>query len=57
MQNGATAAAQKYSAKLSTKINESIIHGIKRAYLEARGQQDDNDNLTTEADHCYLEKL
>ena len=41
------AAAWKYSAKLTTKINESTMHGRKRAYLEARGRKDDSDNLTT----------
>jgi len=35
---GPTAAPWKYSAKLTTKINNlSTMHGIKRAYLEARG--------------------
>jgi len=44
---GPTAAAWKYSAKLSTKINESTMRGIKRAYLEARGRQDDDEPVTT----------
>ena len=39
---GPTAAARKYFVKLSTNINESTMRGIKRAYLEAQGQQDDN---------------
>jgi len=42
-----TAAARKYSARLTTKINESTMCGIKRAYLEARGQQDNNEPVTT----------
>jgi len=34
-----TSVAWKYSAELTTKINESTMHGIKRAYLKARGQK------------------